>query len=70
MSQEEFVAGDWIDRLAQALAGLAAAPEPSLLEHLRRTPPKHVVYGGRDDKWVEGVVWKRGGRIMAAECLE
>ena len=33
MSAEEFVAGDWIDRLAAALPAPAAAQEPYLREY-------------------------------------
>ena len=39
MTLEEFVAGEWIDCLADALIGLAEAQEPFLREYWERNPP-------------------------------
>ena len=48
MSLEEFSTGDWIDRLARALPGLAEAQEPYLGEFWEWNPRVHVALGGRD----------------------
>ena len=48
MTIEEFEAGDWIDRLARALPGLAEVQEPYLQEYWRRNPRVHSVVGDRD----------------------
>ena len=48
MTLEEFVAGEWIDCLADALIGLAEAQEPFLREYWERNPRVHDVLGGRD----------------------
>ena len=44
----EFAAGDWIDRLARALRGLAEAQEPYLQEYWKQNPRVHSAGGGRD----------------------
>ncbi len=43
-----FAAGDWIDRLAQALPGLAEAQEPYLREYWEQHPRVHDAVGERD----------------------
>ena len=43
----EFEAGDWIDRLARALPGLAEAQEPYLREYWKQNPRIHGAVGGR-----------------------
>ena len=48
MSAGAFVAGDWVDRLVTALAGLAKAQERFLQEYWQHNPRKHVVIDGRD----------------------
>ena len=48
MSLEEFAAGDWIDRLARAIPGLAEAQEPYLGEYWEWNPRVHVTLGSRD----------------------
>ncbi len=48
MTSEEFAAGDWIDRLAQALRDLSGAQEPYLQEYCRQNPRVHVSRGRRD----------------------
>ena len=48
MTMAEFEAGDWIDRLARALPGLAEVQEPYLQEYWRRNPRVHSVVGDRD----------------------
>ena len=41
--------GDWIDRLARALQGLAEAQEPYLREYWEQNPRVHVVSVGQED---------------------
>lgn len=48
MTRAELAAGDWTDRLAQALPGLAEAQEPYLREYWEQNPRVHRVGGGRD----------------------
>ena len=48
MTSEQFVAGDWIDRLALALAKLAEAQEPWLHEYYKRTSRVLAPYAGRN----------------------
>lgn len=48
MTLAEFTAGDWIDRLARALPGLAEAQEPYLQEYWEQHPRVHGAGGGRD----------------------
>ena len=48
MTSGEFVAEDWIDRLAPALARLAEAQEPFLQESYRHTPRVYVVHDVRN----------------------
>ena len=48
MTMAEFAAGDWIDRLAQVLPGLAEVQEPYLREYWEQHPRVHRVGGGRD----------------------
>ena len=48
MTIAEFAAGDWTDRLAQALPGLAEAQEPYLREYWKQNPRVHSVVGGGD----------------------
>ena len=48
MTMTEFAAGDWIDRLARALPGLAEAQEPYLQEYRKQNPRVHGAVGGRD----------------------
>ena len=48
MTIEEFEAGDWIDRLAQALPGLAEVQEPYLEEYRKQNPRVHSVVGDGD----------------------
>ncbi len=48
MTIAEFAAGDWIDRLAQALPGLAEAQKPYLREYWEQNPRVHGVVGGGD----------------------
>ena len=48
MTMAEFVAGDWIDRLAGTLPGLAEVQEPYLQEYQRQHPRVHGAGGGRD----------------------
>ena len=48
MTMAEFAAGDWIDRLAQALPGLAEAQEPYLREYWEQHPRVHDAVGERD----------------------
>ena len=50
MTRAEFAAGDWIDRLAQALPGLAEVQEPYLREYGKQHPRVHSAGGGRDGK--------------------
>lgn len=47
---EEFMAADWIDRLARALDRLAEAQEPYLQKFWEQNPRVHVVSAGRDGK--------------------
>ena len=49
MTAGEFSADEWIDRLAQALPGLAKVQEPYLQEYDRQNPRVHAVYG-----WLDG----------------
>ena len=49
MSEGKFVAEDWVDRLAQALSGLAQAQQPFLEEYWRHNPRDHVVVDGKDE---------------------
>ena len=48
MTMTEFAAGDWIDRLARALPGLAEAQKPYLQEYWKQNPRVHGAVGGRD----------------------
>ena len=48
MTIEEFEAGDWIDRLARALPGLAEVQEPYLEEYRKQNPRVHSVVGDGD----------------------
>ena len=48
MTPEEFVAGDWIDRLARVLPDLAKVQEPYLQEYWHQNSGVHAVYGGQD----------------------
>ena len=48
MTMAEFAAGDWIDRLARALPGLAEAQEPYLQEYWKQNPRVHGAGGDRD----------------------
>ena len=48
MTAEEFSAGDWIDRLAQALSDLAEEQKPYLREDHKHNPRVHFELGGRD----------------------
>ena len=48
MTIEEFEAGDWIDRLAQELPGLAEVQEPYLEEYRKQNPRVHSVVGDGD----------------------
>ena len=47
MTMAEFAAGDWIDRLARALSGLAEAQEPYLQEYWKQHPRVHGAGGAR-----------------------
>lgn len=49
MQSEEFEAGDWIDRLAQALRVLSRAQGPFLKDYWRYNPPDCVVVDGRHE---------------------
>jgi len=49
MTAEEFSAGDWIDRLAQALPGLAEEQKPYLREYRKHDPRAHFELRGRGD---------------------
>ena len=48
MTVVEFVAKDWIDRLALALQPLAAAQEPYLREYWEQNPRVHVLSVGQE----------------------
>lgn len=48
MTMAEFAAGDWIDRLAQVLPGLAEVQEPYLREYWKQHPRVHDAGGERD----------------------
>lgn len=48
MTIAEFAAGDWIDRLARALPGLAEAQEPYLQEYRQQHPRVYGAGGDRD----------------------
>ncbi len=49
MTVEEFSAGDWIDRLAQALPDLAEEQKPYLSEYYKHNPRAHFELRGRGD---------------------
>ena len=49
MTAGEFATGNWIDRLAWALPGLAKAQEPYLREYRKNNPRVHSKLGWRDD---------------------
>ena len=49
MTAEEFSAGDWIDRLAQALPDLAEEQKPYLLEYRKHDPRVHFELRGQGD---------------------
>ena len=49
MTAEEFSAGDWIDRLAQALPDLAEEQKPYLREYRKHDPRAHFELRGRGD---------------------
>ena len=49
MTAEEFSAGDWIDRLAQALPDLAEEQKPYLCEYRKHDPRAHFELRGRGD---------------------
>ena len=49
MTVEEFSAGDWIDRLAQALPDLAKEQKPYLSEYYKHNPRAHFELRGRGD---------------------
>ncbi|MCY3772547.1 MAG: HEPN domain-containing protein [Gemmatimonadetes bacterium] len=49
MSEGRFVAEDWIDRLAQALPGLAEAQQSFLEDYWRHNPRDRVVVNGKDE---------------------
>ncbi len=48
MNSEEFSAGDWIDRLAQELQGLAEAQKPFLRENREYRPREQGAVGERE----------------------
>ncbi len=48
MTRAEFAAGDWIDRLVQALSGLAEVQEPYLREYWEQNPRVHDAVGEGD----------------------
>ena len=48
MTTAEFAADEWLDRLAQALPGLAATQEPYLREYWEQNPRVHVVSVGQE----------------------
>ena len=48
MKQEGFVAENWIDKLAPALAELAKVQKPYLQDCNREWPGSFLIYGGRD----------------------
>ena len=48
MTTGEFSADEWIDRLAQALPGLAEAQKPYLRRYQEHNPRVHFKLGGRD----------------------
>ena len=48
MTLDQFVAGAWVERLAQALPGLAEAQKPFLEEYWRYSPREHVEVNGQD----------------------
>ena len=49
MTAEEFSAGDWIDRLAQALPDLAEEQKPYLREYRKHDPRVHFELRGQGD---------------------
>ena len=56
MTAEEFSAGDWIDRLAQALPDLAEEQKPYLCEYRKHDPRAHFELRGgatirRSSRW-------------------
>lgn len=62
MTASEFNSGEWVERLAEALTGLAEAPEPfaDRLEEGRATHGAGVVNGGGVD-----MVPARGDVLLA-----
>ena len=52
-NSEEFSAGDWISRLADALPRLDEVQQSFLQEYWQRHPSAHIVSGGLDSKLVE-----------------
>ena len=52
-NSEEFSAGDWISRLADALPRLDEVQQSFLQEYWERNPSVHIVSGGLDSKLVE-----------------